>query len=266
MSAIGVCCGARKNNAPSGLQKENAMFPTPVADHWREAFAKGDLLYADETFRLSVSDDLKDEEQLGQILETAAGTVHALIRPALARRLNVSGKESLSLELFRQRTQEAGARFHGADHLFYFPANATTETRAPLSPETARRLTAADEGMFTAFCADITEADMDAAYVELDHWSVFGAFHQGELAGVASMYPWGESRLLDMGVLTAPPFRGQGHAGRLIRLMHQVAREGGFALQYRCQLDNHPSVAAAASTGMKAFGRWDIIFDNAADA
>ena len=61
-------------------------------------------------------------------------------------------------------------------------------------------MTAADEGLFTAFCADITEADMDAAYVELDHWAVFGAFQQGELAGVASMYPWGESRLLDMGV------------------------------------------------------------------
>ncbi len=242
------------------------MFPAPVTDHWCEAFAKGDLLYADETFRLNVSDNLKDEDQLGQILETAAGTVHALIRPALARRMDVSGKESLSSELFRQRTQEADARFHGADHLFYFPADAATETREPRSTNTVRRMTAADEGLFTAFCADITEADMDAAYVELDHWAVFGAFQQGELAGVASMYPWGESRLLDMGVLTAPPFRGQGHAGRLIRLMHQVAHEGGFALQYRCQLDNHASVAAAASAGMKALGRWDIIFDNAADA
>lgn len=251
---------------PFSPMKGSDMFPARVADHWREAFAKGDLLYADETFRLSVSDDLSDEDQLGQVLETATGTVHALIRPTLARRMEVSGEESLTPEVFRRRTQQAGAVFHGADHLFYFPTETATEAKASIPPAAARRLTAEDEGRFAAFCADITEADMDAAYVEFDHWAVFGAFHQGELAGVASMYPWDESRLLDMGVLTAPAFRGQGHARRLIRLIHQVADEGGMALQYRCQLDNHASVAAAASAGMKAFGRWDVIFDDAAGA
>lgn len=47
---------------------------------------------------------------------------------------------------------------------------------------------------------------MDDANVELDNWAVFGSFEEHRLVSAASMYPWDNAQIADLGVLTLTPF------------------------------------------------------------
>lgn len=76
---------------------------------------------------------------------------------------------------------------------------------------------------------------------------------------VASMYPWNDAPLADLGVLTLPPYRGQGHARRVVRAISRHALARQYEPQYRCQLDSHASVAAVESAGLTRFGTWDVV-------
>nr|WP_246414180.1 GNAT family N-acetyltransferase [Microbacterium thalassium] len=122
-----------------------------------------------------------------------------------------------------------------------------------------RPLSEADAAAFAAFCATAPEADLDAAFVELDHWLVYGAFESGDLAAVASMYPWRDTRLADVGVITLPSLRGRGIGRRIVRAIAADAVSRGYEPQYRCQLDNLASVALAESAGFRRFGFWDVV-------
>ncbi|MFE3902222.1 GNAT family N-acetyltransferase [Streptomyces sp. NPDC059153] len=165
---------------------------------------------------------------------------------------------------FRQRLEKSGISLHGADNLFYF----TDEARGMLLGEpdgpSIRPLTEADADVFGQFEEAASEQDLDDASVELDHWAVYGAFEDGRLVCVASMYPWDDAPLADLGVLTLPPYRGKGRARRLVRAISRHALSRGHEPQYRCQLDNHASVAAAGSAGLTRFGTWDVVSPDSA--
>ncbi|WP_321170720.1 GNAT family N-acetyltransferase [Embleya scabrispora] len=70
--------------------------------------------------------------------------------------------------------------------------------------------------------------------------------------------------MADLGVLTLPPYRGKGHARRLVRAISRHALARGYQPQYRCQLDNHASVAAAGAAGLTRFGTWDVVSPDSA--
>ena len=124
---------------------------------------------------------------------------------------------------------------------------------------TVRRLTEHDGAVFAAFESSASEQDRDDAYVELDHWAVFGSFEQERLVCAASMYPWENAQIADLGVLTLVPFRGKGHARTVVRAICKHAYEQGYEPQYRCQLDNHASASVAKAAGLTLFGRWEVI-------
>jgi len=100
---------------------------------------------------------------------------------------------------------------------------------------------------------------LDDAYVELDHWAVFGTFEQDRLVGAASAYPWQDAQIADVGVLTLAPFRGRGHARRVVREICKYVYGQGYEPQYRCQLDNLASAAVAKAAGLTLFGTWEVI-------
>jgi len=123
-----------------------------------------------------------------------------------------------------------------------------------------RRLTEHDNEVFSKFEYSASKEDLEDAYVKLDHWAVFGSFEQNHLVSVASMYPWMEdSQIADIGVLTLTPFRGKGHARKVVRAISKYACEQGYEPQYRCQLDNHASVLLAKAAGLTLLGKWDVI-------
>jgi predicted GNAT family acetyltransferase len=165
----------------------------------------------------------------------------------------------VSADALARALDVAAVKLNGADHLFYLPTQEQASVRSErVSPET-RRLTETDADAFAAFAAHAPADDLDEAFVELDHWLIFGTFVDARLVAAASMYPWQGTQLADLGVITLPAYRGQGLARATVRAISAGALRQGYEPQYRCQLDNSPSVALAHSAGFVRFGTWDVI-------
>lgn len=249
-----------------------AAFSSTVIDFWSRSFS-GEVIYNHDGFAVTVNSGLPADRRV-MLLEMADGGARAVLIPELAERLNLyqCHPEGLSTSVFRQIVADTGGAFHGADYLFYF-SEGDKDVLLGASPDAGdperspgarvRRLTEADRAAFAGFESAASEDDLDAAYVELDHWVVFGAFEQDRLVCVASMYPWEDSRLADLGVLTLPDFRGRGHARRVVRAICKYAVEQGYEPQYRCQLDNLASKALAERSGLTLFGVWDVVSSDA---
>lgn len=234
------------------------MFSTVVSDFWHTEFSGDKILYADDALQITSNAALAKDDH-STILELCTGKTLVTLHPELAEWLDISGGGGWTAGRLRQRLRDAGYTLHGADNLFYFPAESKARIVQEAIPDGIRQLTQDDHAVFAEFCANASEEDLDAAYVELDHWLVFGVFEQGKLISAGSMYAWMDSSIADFGMLTLPEQRGKGHGRRLVRAISQGAYQRGFEPQYRCQLDNHASIAAARAAGLSRYGAWDLI-------
>jgi len=233
-------------------------FPNAIDAYWHESFLTGDRLFSSETLTVTVNPDLAADRRL-MLMESVDGKVMAVLTPELTDRMRLSQHHDLTVELLREELRDAQIKLHGADYVFHFrESDRQVVLQEPL-PDGVRQLHAADETVFGEFESHASEQDLDDAYVELDHWAVFGAFEQDRLVCAASMYPWAGRMIADVGVLTLPPFRGNGHARRVIRAISGHALAQGYEPQYRCQLDNVASAALAKAAGLTVYGEWDVI-------
>jgi GNAT superfamily N-acetyltransferase len=238
-------------------------FPRTVTGFWNRTFSNGQCLHSDRTFQLTVNPVLSAQRRV-VVLETPDGCVMAAVTPAVEQKLSLIRHPVRSSDAFRQRLQEVGVTLHGADCLFYF-CEADKHSVLTDQPAGLRRLTDRDQAAFAEFQSAAAEQDMEDAYVELDHWAVFGAFEQSRLVSVASAYPWGGVQIADLGVLTLEPFRGRGHGRKLVRSISGYAAGQGYELQYRCQTDNEASLALARAAGLTLFGRWEVVSPSSTD-
>jgi RimJ/RimL family protein N-acetyltransferase len=232
-------------------------FSRTATDLWIRTFSNGQCLHSDRSFQLTVNPALSAERRV-MVLETADGCVMAAVTPAVGQKLSLIRRPVRSSDAFRRRLQEVGVSLHGADCLFYF-SEADKYSLLADQPAGVRRLSDRDHAVFAEFQSAAAEQDMEDAYVELEHWAAFGAFEQNRLVSVASAYPWGGEQIADLGVLTLEPFRGRGHARKLVRSISQYAAGQGYEPQYRCQTDNEASLAVARAAGLTLFGRWEVV-------
>ena len=234
-------------------------FSKQVTDFWNEEM-NGDLWYKDDSFTLMINEDLEEDGQI-MLLESAdKQRVNAVITSAIMKRIGLTVNDSLSESVFLQLLKDAGISLHGADYIYYYQEENKKKLLETASIETIRLLNASDAEAFEYFVSSASEQDLDDAYVELDHWVVFGSFEDGKLVSAASMYPWGDDvKIADLGVLTLPDYRGKGHARNLVHTICKYTLQQGYEPQYRCQIDNHASVALAAASGLTLYGKWDLI-------
>jgi len=234
-------------------------FSKQVTDFWNEEM-NGDLWYKDDSFTLMINEDLEEDGQI-MLLESAdKQRVNAVITSAIMKRIGLMVNDSLSESVFLQLLKDAGISLHGADYIYYYQEENKKKLLETASIETIRLLNASDGEAFEYFVSSASEQDLDDAYVELDHWVVFGSFEDGKLVSAASMYPWGDDvKIADLGVLTLPDYRGKGHARNLVHTICKYTLQQGYEPQYRCQIDNHASVALAAASGLTLYGKWDLI-------
>ncbi|MCG7407026.1 GNAT family N-acetyltransferase [Paenibacillus sp. ACRRX] len=242
----------------------SSSFSQTTTDFWQAPFVNGSLLYHDEEFTIIINSDLSEDNRV-MVLETTDGKVSAVLTPALADKAGLTVQEELTEAIFRQKLNGAGITLHGADYLFYF----TEEDKHVLEQETVkgdlRQLTVQDDVVFSEFQASASEQDLDDAYVELDHWAVFGSFDQHNLVCAASMYPWENAQIADIGVLTLIAYRGKGHARNVVRSISRYACKQGYEPQYRCQLDNYASTSLAKAAGLTLFGKWEVVSPESAN-
>ncbi|MEX3623012.1 GNAT family N-acetyltransferase [Viridibacillus arvi] len=240
------------------------LFSQTITDFWHKSFLNGDVLYTDEIFTVVINPELSADRRV-MVLEISDGRVMAVLTPALAEEIGLYQQQELSEHTFRERLNEAGVTLHGADYLFYFTeADKNVLLQENLEGD-LRRLTEQDDVVFSEFQSSASEQDLDDAYVELDHWAVFGSFDQNRLVSATSMYPWENAQIADLGVLTLTPFRGKGHARKVVRSISKYACDQGYEPQYRCQLDNQASTLLAKAAGLTLFGKWEVISPDSPD-
>ncbi|GAB3529761.1 GNAT family N-acetyltransferase [Arthrobacter monumenti] len=235
-----------------------SSFAHSIRDFWRAPFANGEVVYEDESFVVVTNPDLSDDRRL-MVLDTLDGKVMAALTPEVANHLGLHQRQELSEPSFRQSLKNAGVVLHDADCLFYFSQAARPDLLQESPVNALRQLTEQDRTAFEEFQAAASEQDLDDAYVELGHWAVFGSFENNRLVSAASMYPWRDSEIADIGILTLPQFRKKGHARRVVRSISRHAYEHGYEPQYRCQLDNHASRSVAVAADLTLFGKWEVI-------
>jgi GNAT superfamily N-acetyltransferase len=164
------------------------------------------------------------------ILEGQGGSIRAALTPELAEAIRADVAGETTVAGLRERLTGVGIVLHHSDFLFYLPDD--TVLAADRS-KALRQLTEGDRASFNAFEAEAPEQDLEDAYVELEHWAVFGCFDGGRLVSAASAYPWENSRIADLGVLTLPDVRGKGYARSVVRAIDRHARQQGYEPQYR---------------------------------
>ncbi|WP_418002154.1 GNAT family N-acetyltransferase [Mycobacterium sp. PDNC021] len=241
-------------------------FAPVVTDYWAATFS-GKPLHSNECLTITVNPELDDDERV-TILRTADdGRVSIAVNPAVA---DVLAKDIAALSNPTETDVRAalavrGIALNGADNVFYLSDSAVDDILSDLESPRVRELTDADADNFASFKAAVSEEDWDGAYVELDHWAVFGAFDDdGDLVSIGSLYPWDdEFPLADIGVLTASSARGRANAKTLVRKMFRYALAEGYEPQYRCQLDNAASIGLATSLNLHLFGQWEIAMPDA---
>ncbi len=235
-----------------------AAVPKRIVDYWDQVFEAVDAAPR-PVLSCAVSAKLPAKRP-AMILELADGPARAVVRPEIAQRIAIQPPADLSVDALKSRLIEAGVTLHDPDHLFY----RSGEPQATPAPTAApRRLSEADRAAFEIFYNSASEQDRDDAWVELDHWAVFGWFDGDRLVSAASLTLWNDSPIADLGVLTLADARGKGFARAVVEAINRYARAQGYEPQYRCQLDNHASVALARSCGLALFGHWTVATDRA---
>lgn len=231
------------------------MFSSVVTDHWIPE--RSDRAIA-EGVRVVIASSLSEDHSVS-VLKVTGGPDILVVTPERADQLSLAAADRVDAGRLAARIADAGITLNDPDYLFYLPlAEQAALRREPVFGGT-RQLRPDDEKAFVLFAEEAPTDDMDEAFVELDHWLVFGAFVDNRLAAAASMYPWDGTRLADLGVITLPEYRGRGLGRAVVRAISAHAIAEGHEPQYRCQLDNAPSVALAESAGFTRFGEWQVI-------
>ncbi|MDR2284793.1 MAG: GNAT family N-acetyltransferase [Sphingobacterium sp.] len=231
---------------------------TIITNYWRRQFF-GKIVYQAPRLKLMVKDDLEEDEQL-MTLVLPEGNKQIVINRQLMNSLETEDLRQYDFDKIIDFFEQIGVFLHGGDYLFYVDEEQQTVLKELAIPSNIRVLTAADAVHFSAFEQAATPNDWDDASVALDHWLVYGAFEDGKLVAVASMYPWNdEFQIADIGVLTRSEYRSKGYAYLVVQAAAQAALKMGYQPQYRCQLDNGASIALAKKLKLTLFGEWNIV-------
>ena len=233
------------------------MFSSRVVSTWLPERVKAT---SPGVVAVSVDPTLAEHRSVS-LLRVDAGPTILTLSPGRAAQLDLVDGQRIGADGITARIERAGITLNDPDNLYYLTIEEQDAVRREARGAETRPLTDEDAPAFEVFAREAPEDDLDEAFVELDHWLVFGTFVDGELACAASMYPWGETSLADLGVITLPRFRGSGLGRATVRAMSAAALERGYEPQYRCQLDNLASVALARGAGFRRFGEWEIILE-----
>lgn len=194
-------------------------FPASIRDYWRRVLGAVD---AGEERSLScrVSRHL-NAQCPAMMLEGVDGSIHMAVEPELAERIGLCTTADQTIDTWYEGLARMGLALHDPDYLFYLPDGLPT---VPDRTTPARRLTEADRDVFEAFLHKAPEQDRDDAFVELDHWAVYGAFDRDRLVSASSAILWTDSPIADLGVLTIPEARGRGFAKAAVLAMSHFCR------------------------------------------
>lgn len=237
-------------------------FVEEVHTYWRSQMVQGSIIHLDEVFTL-VSNPALDELYKVMILEMTNKHTMAVVTPMVAEALKLRELEEYSIHTLREAISTCKLELHSPDYIYYLLDNRVSQLSDITDGIMIRALSIeTDKKAFRQFESVCSEEDLDGAYVSLKHWIVYGAFDGDRLVGAVSVYPWEDTKLADIGVITDDAYRGRRIATRLVQAICLEVIDRGHVPQYRCQTDNDTSIALAKAVGFTLFGQWEAIVEN----
>jgi GNAT superfamily N-acetyltransferase len=115
----------------------------------------------------------------------------------------------------------------------------------------SRPLAPTDQSLLDGLRNHCTPNEVDEGYVEIDHEIAWGCCEGERLVAVGSAYR--RNGFMDLGVLTAPEFRGRGLARHIVCALSDVTLKLGLIPQYRCNRINRPSRRVAEGAGFTLY-------------
>ncbi len=231
-----------------------SIFTHRVEEYWLSSFERPQP----GTYRLIVDAELPPSRSLMLLNPVGSGGFLSLL-PEFAQRMGLEPHCEIDSDTLFEAIRLAEIELHDTDDLFYLPNAEQKLLQDEVFSATVRQLTPDDTSAFEAFVLDAPEDDLDEAFVELDHWLVFGCFVDEQLVSVASMYPWKGTSFADLGIITLPQFRSHGFGRQTVRAIAAQALKQGFEPQYRCQQENISSARLAEASGFSLFATWNVI-------
>lgn len=238
-------------------------FRSAVSSYWNIPPLRGDVIVDLAGFMVVVDGSLLPRRRVMQVV-VAGGREHFALRPEVAEAAHVREASPGNPEALLTALAAAGEQFHGWDQAFYLGERERAAIVADAHPPHIRALTMEDAPAFAAFQAANSAEDLDEASVELDHWLVVGAVEPDgagaeRIVAVASVYPWDETMLADIGILTSPEARGRGLARELVRAAARDTIARGYEPQYRCGVENAASRATALAAGFTLYADYRVV-------
>lgn len=240
---------------------ERNRFVEEIHTYWRSQMVQGSIIHLDEVFTLVSNSTLEDAYKV-MILEMTNKHTMAVATPLVTDYLKLRELEEYSISSFRETIKKCEPKLHTPDYIYYLPYNKVPNTRNTEDDIEIRVLSIdQDKDAFNKFESECSEEDLDGAYVSLKHWVVYGAFDGDRLIGAASVYLWDNTKLADLGVIINEQYRDRGIATRLVQVICSHVIDKGYVPQYRCQIDNQPSIALAEAVGFSLFGQLEVMVE-----
>jgi GNAT superfamily N-acetyltransferase len=124
----------------------------------------------------------------------------------------------------------------------------------PSHPMGTRRLTNDDLPALRELAAACGPTAWAHSGIDPGRPPVYGCYAGRILAAAGMLEPWGD-RLLHVGIVTRPAYRGRGYGTAVVSAMTADGLAGGRVVQYRTLQANLPSVAIATKLGLQRFAR-----------
>ena len=108
------------------------------------------------------------------VLKAGSGKTIFSVNPSMAKIINCNDDlGDLSSEVVMTAMSDNGVELYEPDHIYYLKSESLEAAQSEVN---VRQLTSKDIEAFQEFCEECSEEDLDAAYVELEHWLVYGGF------------------------------------------------------------------------------------------
>lgn len=104
---------------------------------------------------------------------------------------------------------------------------------------------------FDIFQSELTEADKEAGFVELDHIAIFAAFDKDKIVSASSIIDYGPFK--DIGVITHPAYRKKNLGAAAVQQSTKWCFENNEIPLYRCEVENVGSLNIAKKIGYEKY-------------
>jgi len=157
---------------------------------------------------------------------------------------------TLTADHFVSYYENKNIQINNIDELYYL-YSPDLNSFIPHDKFTVRKLLVEDEKYLYDLNNSCSEEEVDNSFVDIDELGVWGCFCEDKLVSVAGFSDWGLYG--DLGVITHPDYRRQGHAKAVVSSGCKEIIEIGKIPVYRCHITLFQSTNTAIAVGFKKY-------------